>query len=301
MAPNLSLTLLLTSLLTTFITLTLASQEQQPHHFENWKRDYAIEVCSPNTTTTTTTTTDPLPPCIDIQNIESACIPNGTEPIDYAAHAQCMCTGSYFSEWAGCQACLYFHGLRTEREEEFYESVVTVASHSLCDFLTASSSSSGAGGAAGAGAAAATPTTDFAAIFSAVQATMTQPTTGGTVSSDQAPDETAVSLYYTLSGSQGPGAITGSAASAATATAETTTSAASETSGSSSSSSSSSRGGSKTAATTTTKPSKGAGSEATGTTAGGAAPSGQSGGNAGVVSGFMLMGLAGLAVVASLL
>jgi hypothetical protein len=34
-------------------------------------------------------------------------------------------------------------------------------------------------------------------------------TSGGTVFSDQAPSQTAVSLYYTASGSQGLGAITG--------------------------------------------------------------------------------------------
>ncbi|KUI61776.1 hypothetical protein VP1G_08911 [Cytospora mali] len=266
MAPNLS-TLLLLSLLT---ISTHASQEF--YHFQ--KRDYATEVCNPNTTSTT----DPLPPCIEIQNIESACTPNGTQQIDYVAHAECMCGGSYFSEWTGCQDCLYFHGQRTEREEAFYESVVSAASHSLCDFLTSSD------------AGAATPTTDFAAIFSAVEATMTQPTTGGTVSNDQAPGKTAVSLYYTFSGSQGPGAITGSAAEA-TATATT---AASSVTSEASSGSSSSKGGSSKSTTST-----GASSKATGTAAGSTTSTGGSAASTGVAGG-VLLGLAGLAVAAGL-
>ncbi|KAF3761055.1 hypothetical protein M406DRAFT_324621, partial [Cryphonectria parasitica EP155] len=78
-----------------------------------------------------------------------------------------MCTGSYFTEWTGCQNCLYFHGQRTQNEEAFYEAVASAASQSLCAFLSST--------------AAATPTTDFAGYFSAVEATLTHPTTGATV------------------------------------------------------------------------------------------------------------------------
>lgn len=60
----------------------------------------------------------------------------------------------------------------------------------------------------------------------------TQPTTGATVSSDRAPSSTAVSLYFTLSGSQGAGAITGSLAEAtATTTASASATGTSSTSG----------------------------------------------------------------------
>lgn len=110
------------------------------------------------------------------------------------------------SQWPACQDCLYFHGLRTEREVAQYDGILSAASSSFCG--------------------AATPTTTFAAVFASIQATFPVPSTGGTISSDQAPSSTAVSLYYTATGSQGPGPITGSATEA---TATTTTSVAAPT------------------------------------------------------------------------
>jgi hypothetical protein len=105
-----------------------------------------------------------------------------------------MCHGSFFTEWPFCLQCLYVHGLRSARDTEFYRSVIASASSELCGQPT--------------------PTADFQDIFSKVQATLAQPTTGSTVSSDQFPSQTAVSLYYTASGSLGPGSITGSATGA---------------------------------------------------------------------------------------
>ncbi|POR39035.1 Uncharacterized protein TPAR_00768 [Tolypocladium paradoxum] len=58
-------------------------------------------------------------PCVEIVNIESACEPNGTESINYAAHAQCMCNGSFFVDWRACQSCLLVHGLRSERDNAY--------------------------------------------------------------------------------------------------------------------------------------------------------------------------------------
>ncbi|KIE02339.1 collagen-like protein Mcl1, partial [Metarhizium majus ARSEF 297] len=137
-----------------------------------------------------------VPPCISISNIESACQPNGTESIDFNAHAQCMCQGSYFVDWRGCQNCLFIHGFRSARDHVYWERVLSVASDSLCQ---------------------GTPTAAFSAIFSSVQAnTRDAPfvTTGDTMSSDKFPSKTDVSLYYTATGPQGPGAITGAAATA---------------------------------------------------------------------------------------
>lgn len=190
-----------------------------------------------------------------------------------------MCGGSYFAEWTGCQDCLFYHGQRTEQEEEFYSSVAAEASHSLCDFLSSSGSP--------------TPTTDFAAIFSSVEATVASPTTGGTVSSDQASGSTAVSLYFTFTGEQGPGPITGSAA---TATATTTEGATASGSGSES--------GSASGATSTTKSSSNTSSKssASGTAASGSASSSSSGSGAQPTNapGGLLLGLAGLALAAGL-
>jgi hypothetical protein len=107
-----------------------------------------------------------------------------------------MCSGSFFSEWPFCLQCLFIHGLRSERDVNFYKSIISTASSSLC--------------------AAPTPTAEFADIFSSIQVAAPYPTMGETVSSDQAVGNTAVSLYFTATTRQGPGQITG-AATAATA------------------------------------------------------------------------------------
>lgn len=135
-------------------------------------------------------------PCVEIANIESACQPNGTQPIDYEAHAQCMCNGSYFVDWRACQSCLLVHGLRSERDTAYWDRVLSVASSALCT---------------------GTPTAEFRSIFASAQGnTKDAPfaTSGDTKSSDRFPGQTDVSLYYTASGTHGPGAITGAAASA---------------------------------------------------------------------------------------
>lgn len=135
-------------------------------------------------------------PCVEIANIASACQPNGTAPLDYEAHAQCMCNGSYFSDWVGCQQCLIVHGLRSERDVAHYKNVLSAASHGLCT---------------------GTPTAAFPTYFeSAGKDPEAAPyvTTGNTASSDEYPGKTAISLYYSPTVSQGAGVITGSAVSA---------------------------------------------------------------------------------------
>ncbi|KAH0278576.1 hypothetical protein KCU91_g2361, partial [Aureobasidium melanogenum] len=150
--------------------------------------EYIQEVCYPNTTS-------PVPPCQAIINIESACQPNGTSSLAYEAHQQCMCNGGYFPNWSGCLNCEYVHGTRSEAVREAFENIISSASSSFCG--------------------AATPTAVFAKYFSAVSDSSPQTaTSGATTVSDQYPSQTAVSLYYTATGHQGPGAITGSAAEA---------------------------------------------------------------------------------------
>jgi hypothetical protein len=180
----LTLLLLLTPLLPLSTTHSLAPLLD--------RRDYADTVCKPPTKSPT----DTVPPCVEIETIETLCTPNGTDPLYLAAHQQCMCGGSFFTEWPSCQACLLLHGLRSERDVARYDSLLSAASSSFCD-------------------PAATPTAVFAEVFSSLDGPgFPVPTTGATVSSDRAPGETAVSLYYTASGSQGPGRITGAAAGA---------------------------------------------------------------------------------------
>ena len=161
---------------------------------DNSAETYINEVCFPNTT-------NPVPPCQAIVNIESACQPNGTAAIDYEAHQQCMCNGGYFSNWKGCLNCQYVHGTRSEAVAEAFDNILSSASSQFCGT--------------------ATPTAKFADYFSAVSDSAPQTATGAaTTTSDQFPSQSAVSLYYTASGPQGPGAITGSA-TGATATGST--------------------------------------------------------------------------------
>lgn len=137
-----------------------------------------------------------VPPCISIANIEAACQPNGTEAINYDAHAQCMCAGSFFMDWRGCQNCLFVHGYRSSRDHQYWEGVLSVASDALCH---------------------GTPTAVFKSLFASAEANTREApivTTGDAKTSDEFPSKTDVSLYYTATGPQGPGAITGAAATA---------------------------------------------------------------------------------------
>ncbi len=152
---------------------------------DNPVQDYLNTVCFPDTT-------DPVPPCQEIANIEAACKPNGTSTLFLQAHAQCMCSGSFFSDWIGCLNCDYVHGARSEQDVDTYNRIITSASHALCT---------------------GTPTASFGAIFSSLNNKGIQGT-GATDMSDQFPSKTAVSLYYTPTGIQGMGAITGSATGA---------------------------------------------------------------------------------------
>ncbi|KAI1462844.1 hypothetical protein F4805DRAFT_11573 [Annulohypoxylon moriforme] len=158
---------------------------------------YITSVCSP-------TNQSPAPPCLAIQTIETLCLPNNTSPLALEAHAQCLCHGSYFAEWLGCRNCLLLHGALSPRNYTYFSSVLALASQDLCT---------------------GTPTAAFATLFTEAQASVPEPTAGGTELRDQRSGDAAVSLYYTASGVQGPGVITGSATAAtATATSGTTAS-----------------------------------------------------------------------------
>jgi hypothetical protein len=100
----------------------------------------------------------------------------------------CNPPSSYFADWVACRECLYVHGGLTQLQLNQYQAVISAASQSLCT---------------------GTPTAVFQSIFVAVGSAGASVTSGSTVTSDQFPSQTAVSLYYTASGSQGPGAITG--------------------------------------------------------------------------------------------
>ena len=157
------------------------------------EESYIASVCTPNTTS-------PIPPCTAIVSIEEQCQPNNTSPLGYLAHQQCMCNGGFFANWNGCLNCQYVHGSRSEAVVDAFKAIISSASSQLCT---------------------GTPTASFAAIFSSLSEAAPQSVSGAaTTTSDQFPSQSAVSLYYTATGNQGAGVITGSAASA-TATGST--------------------------------------------------------------------------------
>lgn len=202
---------------------------------------------------------DAAAPCQSILDIQAACQPNGTLPIDYIAHQECMCGGSFFSDWIGCLDCDYVHGARSPKDVAVFNTVLTSASHALCT---------------------GTPTTDFNAIFAALTEGVSVTETN-TATSDQFPNETAVSLYFTVTGSQGPGVITGSA------TAATKTESAAQTSQTGSSTTGT---GSKSTSGTLVAPTIGtSAASSTSTSKGGAAPTGIWFGAMGAVAGGMVM------------
>ncbi|KZL72162.1 collagen-like protein mcl1 [Colletotrichum incanum] len=216
-----------------------------------------------------------LPPCVQIENIEVTCKPNGTDPIYLEAHAQCMCGGSFFAEKLACERCLFVHGLRSERSLAYYSGVLSSASNALCT---------------------GTPTAAFATIYSNIEVAATPITTGATATSDQAPSNTAISLYYTASGPQGPGSITGEAASATGTSNATTANPTTIATGSTMSRDASTRASTTAAATAAT-------AATTGTATGDAATTTSASGNGAVptyAAGGLMMGAAGLAVFAGL-
>ncbi|KAI0853088.1 hypothetical protein F5Y00DRAFT_225396 [Daldinia vernicosa] len=167
---------------------------------------YIASVCSP---AKAPDQSDPAP-CVEIQIIETACLPNGTSPLALEAHAQCLCGGSYFAEWLGCRRCLLEHGALSQRNFSYFSEVLSSASEKLCE---------------------GTPTAAFATLFTEAQAGVPEPTTGGTAFSDAKSGDAAVSLYYTASGLQGPGPITGSATAATVETPDSSSSEATATDG----------------------------------------------------------------------
>ncbi|KAI4866738.1 hypothetical protein F4820DRAFT_241462 [Hypoxylon rubiginosum] len=162
--------------------------------------DYLVSVCLPSAAPDTTA----LPPCVDVIAIETACAPNGTSPLALEAHAQCLCGGSYFAEWLGCRRCLEVHDILSPGNYSYFSTVLSSASNELCT---------------------GTPTAPLASLWAQVQAQVPEPTAGddGALLTDIASGDAAVSLYYTASGLQGPGSITGSATLATASTTGTTT------------------------------------------------------------------------------
>ncbi|PQE13928.1 collagen Mcl1 protein [Rutstroemia sp. NJR-2017a BBW] len=237
--------------------LTSASLLARQSSSANAELAYLDSVCSPNVTGSST-----IPPCISITTIQTLCLPNGTSSSDFLSSAQCMCSGSFFSDWLGCLNCDYVHGGRSDAEVSAYHSIISTVSNELCT---------------------GTPTAAFAALFSSAGGE--DVAVGGT-GTDKYPSQTAVSLYYTYtgSGSQGPGVVTGTAG-AATTSGTVSTGSPTGTSTTAAKTTSAGQTASKTSATAAT----GTGSPSSSTSSGGAAPTGVMRGVLGMVVGGMVM------------
>jgi hypothetical protein len=215
----------------------------------NTEEAYLDSVCFPNTT-------EPIiPPCQEIINIQSACLPNGTAPLDLLAHAECMCGGSFFEDWVGCLNCDYVHGGRSPQIVSAFNTIITSASNLLCT---------------------GTPTAPFASIFSSLS-DVVAPSGTDTATTDLYPSQTAISLYYTPSGKQGVGAITGAATAATASVTSTSTSMTVKTTGAT------------TGAGANTGSSSSGGSSSTSSSKAGAAPTGVWMGALGAVAGGVVM------------
>jgi hypothetical protein len=148
---------------------------------------YLDSVCSPNVTSSSGT----LPPCISVINIQEQCAPNSTDALGFEAMAECLCNApsTFFADWYGCRECLEFHGGLTGQELARYSVVINSVSNAICT---------------------GTPTAQFQDYFTSIDGAVAVSYSGTqTVTTDQAPSQTAVSLYYTAPGAQGPGSITG--------------------------------------------------------------------------------------------
>jgi hypothetical protein len=101
-------------------------------------------------------------------------------------HSQCMCSppSTFFGDWLACRMCLYQHGGLSEQEFNRASAVLVAASAMLCK---------------------ATPTAAFPVIFQSAVAAAANDVSGATTYLDKYPGNGAVSLYYTATGSQGPG------------------------------------------------------------------------------------------------
>lgn len=122
-----------------------------------------------------------------------------------------MCSGSYFSDWIGCLNCDFVHGGRSPAVTSAFHTILSSASNELCT---------------------GTPTASFQDIFQSLQYNVAANGTATEVT-DLFPSRTDVSLYFTPTGVQGPGVITGSATGATKVVSSLTTSSGTGGSGSS--------------------------------------------------------------------
>jgi hypothetical protein len=133
---------------------------------------YEAAVCYP-----TVVPGNPLPPCVLIANQVNTCKPPSNSPSGFLSAQSCLCNSRFFSDWVGCQDCLVYHGLESENWYNAWVTEIASVSRAYCT---------------------GTPTAYFPTIFSSM--TYSMPSVVSEASSDKAPGQTDINLYYTPAG-----------------------------------------------------------------------------------------------------
>jgi hypothetical protein len=129
-------------------------------------------------------------PCEQELYLGQICTANGTTQADFLAEQECMCNGSFFQAQEACHACYYAHGYQRIPPEE--------AASSLSSAKTAECSPS-------------PPFQPYINIFPPFNITSAELVPSLTLLPDKYFNNTAISVYATVTASLTPGAITGSA------------------------------------------------------------------------------------------
>jgi hypothetical protein len=129
-------------------------------------------------------------PCEQYLYLSQICTANGTTQADFLAEQECMCNGNFFQAQESCHACYYAHGYQriSPEEDASYRSSVKTAECSPSP-----------------------PFQPYLNIFPPFNITSAEMAPLLTLLPDKYLNNTAISVYATVTGSATPGAITGSA------------------------------------------------------------------------------------------
>jgi hypothetical protein len=134
-------------------------------------------------------------PCEQQLYIEEICIANGTQEVDFLAEQECFCNGSFWEVVLGCDNCYRVHGDQEVFTAEEASSFVASISTAECSPNPPLQ-----------------PFTDLFPVINFTALIISESLAPNlTLVDDRFPNNTAVSNYFTATGSLTAGAITGSA------------------------------------------------------------------------------------------
>ncbi|PQE18942.1 collagen Mcl1 protein [Rutstroemia sp. NJR-2017a BVV2] len=187
-----------------FAGLSVAQDARVPHP----NSQYLSEMCYPLLTNITRTielnitVDEQIPslvnspfPCEQANYILQVCSANGTTPIDFLAEQECLCPSSYWVAVKGCVDCFLVHGYLNETQEEDY---ARISSLSSAECLATSP-----------------PIQPYSNLLytTAINVSTVLTAPDDAIGTDRFPNQTAVSNYFTSTGTNmwTVGTITGSA------------------------------------------------------------------------------------------